>query len=544
MAEYTPEQWRDRLEHRLHERWSSWSLFDAYYVGDQRLNFATQKWNDTFAARFGKITDNWCPIVVDSTVERLTVQGFRFGQEQEADQEAWDIWQANNLDSGSEMAHTESVKLGESYWLVEPPLQQGGAPRITAEHPSQVIVAHVPGDRQRRMAAFKKWIGEDGYAYCTLYLPDFIYKWESKKPLDDGGVIKGKIDWIERLGDPGGRNALGVVPVIPLPNSPSMLYGGRSDLADIIDLQDAINKVLSDMMIGSEYQAFPQRVLTGVEIPRDENGQPLRAAALKAAHDRVWTFSNDQARVHEFSAADLKNYIDAKNSLVSDLAAQTRLPPQYVKGEITNASADALKMAEIGLVSRTRRKMPSFGAAHVEAIQLAFRSMGDEARANEIVAQTIWVDPESRSVAQVVDAAVKQKELNVPDEVLWEKIGYSPQEIERMRTVQAQDVLFQDVSGIESVPTSGETETGNEGQISAWLDELLRYVREGNAEAIAVLLASGWPDQWDESIDEMTYAGREGDLELLRRIIVVLRSVNGPADAGTIRSLLAQITGN
>jgi len=544
MAEYTPEQWRDRLEHRLHERWNDWSLFDAYYVGDQRLNFATQKWNDTFAARFGKITDNWCPIVVDSTVERLTVQGFRFGQEQEADQAAWDIWQANNLDSGSEMAHTESVKLGESYWLVEPPLQAGGAPRITAEHPSQVIVAHVPGDRQRRMAAFKKWIGEDGYAYCTLYLPDFIYKWESKKELDKGGVIKGQIDWVERMGDPGGRNSLGVVPVIPLPNSPSMLYGGRSDLADIIDLQDAINKVLSDMMIGSEYQAFPQRVLTGVEIPRDENGQPLRAAALKAAHDRVWTFSNDNAKVHEFSAADLKNYIDAKNSLVSDLAAQTRLPPQYVKGEITNASADALKMAEIGLVSRTRRKMPSFGAAHVEAIQLAFQSMGDNERAGEVLAHTIWVDPESRSIAQVVDAAVKQKELNVPDEVLWEKIGYSSSEIQRMRTVQAQDILFQDISAVEAVPTSGETQTGNEGQISAWLDELLRYVREGNAEAIAVLLASGWPDQWDQSIDEMTYAGREGDLELLRRIIAVLRSVNGPADAATIRSLLSQIQGN
>jgi hypothetical protein len=456
MAEYTPEQWRDRLEHRLHDRWSKWSLFDAYYVGDQRLNFATQKWNDTFAARFGKITDNWCPIVVDSTVERLTVQGFRFGQEQEADQAAWDIWQANNLDSGSEMAHTESVKLGESYWLVEPPLQAGGAPRITAEHPSQVIVAHVPGDRRRRMAAFKKWIGEDGYAYCTLYLPDFIYKWESSKPLDDGGVIKGQIDWVERMGDPGGRNTLGVVPVIPLPNSPSMLYGGRSDLADIIDLQDAINKVLSDMMIGSEYQAFPQRVLTGVEIPRDENGQPLRAAALKAAHDRVWTFSNDNARVHEFSAADLKNYIEAKNSLVSDLAAQTRLPPQYVKGEITNASADALKMAETGLVSRTRRKMPSFGSAHVEAIQLAFRSQGDEDRATEIVAHTIWVDPESRSIAQVVDAAVKQKELNVPDEVLWEKIGYSSSEIQRMRTVQAQDLLFQDAGqvALEQVPIS------------------------------------------------------------------------------------------
>ena len=538
MAEYTPDEWRDRLEKRLHDRWSSWATYDAYYEGDHRLQFATARWNETFGAKFGKITDNFMPIVVDSTVERLSVQGFRFGQEQEADSAAWEIWQANNLDSAAEMAHTEAVKLGESYWLVEPPIEPNGAPRITAEHPSQVIVAHVPGDRSRRMAGFKKWIGEDGYAYCVLYLPQAVYKWESSKPLNDGGVVKGKVDWVVRQSDPGGRNPLGVVPVIPLPNSPSMLRGGHSDIAQVIDLQDAINKILSDMMIGSEYQAFPQRVLTGVEIPRDENGQPLRAAALKAAQDRVWTFANDNARVHEFSAAQLSNYIEAKNSLVSDLAAQTRLPPQYIKGEITNASADALKMAETGLVSRTRRKMPSFGAAHVEAIQLAFFSIGDVERANEIVGQTIWVDPESRSMAQVVDAAVKQKELNVPDEVLWEKIGYSPQEIERMRTLQTQDLFFQDAM----IGQPSEGQRTDEGEISQWLDQLLALVRNGDLQAVAELLANGWPAQWDREIDEMTYAGREGDLDVLRRIVTALRAVgSGPITLEAVRDALARV---
>ena len=537
MAEYTPEQWRDRLEKRLHDRWSSWATYDAYYEGDHRLQFATARWNETFGAKYGKITDNFMPIVVDSTVERLSVQGFRFGQEQEADTDAWDIWQANNLDSAAEMAHTEAVKLGESYWLVEPPLEEGGAPRITAEHPSQVIVAHVPGDRRRRMAGFKKWIGEDGYAYCVLYLPEAVYKWEGSKPLNDGGMVKGKVDWVVNDLNPGGRNPLGVVPVIPLPNSPSMLRGGASDIAGVIDLQDAINKILSDMMIGSEYQAFPQRVLTGVEIPRDENGQPLKAAALKAAQDRVWTFANDNAKVHEFSAAQLSNYIDAKNSLVSDLAAQTRLPPQYIKGEITNASADALKMAETGLVSRTRRKMPAFGAAHVEAIQLAFLSVGDEARAREIVAQTIWVDPESRSMAQVVDAAVKQKELNVPDAVLWEKIGYSPQEIQRMEALQAQSIFLQ--APLEAATAPQQSNGNDQGQISEWLDELLALVRIGDYAGVAALLANGWPTQWDRAIDEMTYAGREADLETLRQIVQALRAIRqGPVTAESVRQLL------
>jgi hypothetical protein len=442
MPELKPEDWRDRIEKRLHSEWAGLLKYDLYYEGDHNLNFATSKWNETFASKFGKISDNFCPIVVDSAVERLSVQGFRFGSSQEADSLAWDLWQENVLDAEAEMAMTESVKLGYSFWMVEPPVGDA-APRITAEHPSQVCVVHVPGDRRRRMAAGKKWTGEDGHAYFNLYLPEAVYKWVTKKPTADsgsGGLFGSKNKWVLRES---GANPLGVVPIIPLPNAPSMLHGGRSDLADILDLQDAINKVLADMLIGSEYQAFPQRVLTGVEVPRDEKGVPLRAAALKAAQDRVWTFPNADAKFGEFSAADLSNYIKAKDSLIADLAAQTRLPPQYVTGEITNASAEALKMADMGLVSRVKRKMPGFGTGHVEALQIAFRSMGDTERAEEIHAQTIWADPEIRSQAQTVDAAVKQKELNVPNEVLWEKIGYSPQEIERMKVRADTDAILE-----------------------------------------------------------------------------------------------------
>jgi hypothetical protein len=62
------------------------------------------------------------PLVVESSVERLKVQGFRFGKSVfEADDDAWAIWQENDLDAESDMAHTEAVKLGEAYWLVAPP---------------------------------------------------------------------------------------------------------------------------------------------------------------------------------------------------------------------------------------------------------------------------------------------------------------------------------------------------------------------------------------------------------------------------------------
>jgi hypothetical protein len=87
-----------------------------------------------------------------------------------------------------------------------------------------------------------------------------------------------------------------------------MLGGGQSDLKVVIPIQDALNKLLSDMLIGAEYQAFPQRVLLGVEIPKDPiDRQPMPAAQLQASQSRLWAFGNPDAKVAEFKAADLSS---------------------------------------------------------------------------------------------------------------------------------------------------------------------------------------------------------------------------------------------
>jgi hypothetical protein len=440
----TPSEWRDVLAARLDQRWNKLAVYDAYYEGDQPLHYATEKFNEVYGGLFHALSDNWCQIVVDSSVERLRVQGFRFGQQQEADGDAWDIWQANGLDGEANMLHTEAVKLSEAYWLVSPP-NGDGVPRITAEHPSQVIVAVDPANRRKRLAALKKWKDDDGYVRANVYLPDQVYKWRTKQqPTIIDGMVDYRTDrWnlIERI-----RNPLGTVPVVPAPNNPSMLKGGKSDLSGgVIELQNAINKLLADMLIGSEYKAFPQRVLLGIDAPKDANGRPIPLSQVEAASAKshLWMFPGKDAKAFEFSPADLTNFRGAIDGLIRDLTAQTRTPPHYVSGQIVNASGDALKAAETGLVSKVRDKMDPFGEAHEEAMRLAFRAISpDDPRAQATDAETIWRDPESRSQAEVVDAATKLATLGVPNEVLWEKCGFSPQEIDRMKQMAETDALL------------------------------------------------------------------------------------------------------
>ena len=438
MADRTPAAWLDLLERRLHERWSRWQVFDSYYEGEHNLSGWLRSVQSAFQGTvvgnlLRDLRDNYMQLVVDAPAERLRVQGFRFGDQEDADTDAWRIWQANGLDAQANMIHTESIKLGESYWLVQP----GDVPRITAEHPSQMIVACAPGDRRTRLAALKKWTDDDGFAFANVYLPDRVVKYRSNDPVRQFD----RLSWVQLQTIP---NPLGEVPVVPIPNSPSMLRGGRSDLAfGATSLQDQIVKTVADLLIGAEYHGLPQRVLLGVEPPRDpDTNRPIPFE--QAAKSRLWYFNSKDAKAHEFSQADLKGLRDSIDGFIGDLAAQTRIPIYYFRPQaISNISAEALIGLDAGLVSKTNDKKDPFGEGHEEAMRLAFKSIDEnDPRAQATDAETIWADTESRSQAQVVDGAVKLATIGVPQEALWERIGASPQEVDRWKAMQAEQEII------------------------------------------------------------------------------------------------------
>lgn len=434
MPPETPEQWLPVLEQRLTEQQAEIKLFEQYFAGEHRMAFATTKFRMAFGSLFKAFADNWCQTIVEAPVERLIIEGFRFGDTEQADSRAWEIWQANSLDADSAMAHTEAVKDGKAFLLVEPPAESGGNPRITVEHASQVVVACSGANRRERVAALKKWHDDsDEFEYATLYLPDQIVKWRSSSPVKTG---RNKIKWEERPEDPGGGNPLGIVPVVPLLNNPTMLSGGRSDLETAIPIQDAINKELADMLVASEFAAFMQRWATGVEVPTDDDGQPVPVVQLKAALSGMLAVPNKDAKFGQFEASQLSNYTGAVETLLQHLAAQTRTPPHYLIGKIVNSSGDALKAAETGLVAKVKRKQLDFAEGWEEAMRLAFLAAGEPKEGADTAAETIWRDAEYRSEAEQADAAIKKAALGIPKPALWEMVGATPKQIEQWKQLR------------------------------------------------------------------------------------------------------------
>jgi hypothetical protein len=403
--------------------------FHAYYQGVQRIAFATAKWRETFGTLFNELADNWCQLVVDAAVERLSIVGFRFGaaDDEVADEQAWALWQANYLDADSTLAHTEACKVGVSYVLVVPNPDDPDTPRITVEDATQMIALQAPDDRRQRIAALKRWDELDGTQRAVLYTPDAFFRFARSKSgkqwLSDGSV----------------PNIAGVVNAVPMLNTPTMMGVGISDLNVVIPLQDAVNKLLADMLVNSEYVAYPQRYATGLEIPTDpETGRPLDREKFLSSVSRLWVAEDENVKFGQLAEADGGGYVKQIEVLIQHVAAQTRTPPHYLLGQSGNfPSGESLKATETGLVAKVRRKQVTFGETWEEAMRLAFLYRGDQARGAASNAETLWKDPESRSEGELVDALIKLQSIGYPLEVLWAMHGESPQQIERMRRLKA-----------------------------------------------------------------------------------------------------------
>lgn len=397
---------------------------DRYYRGEHPLAFASEKFEKAFGGLFRMFADNWVPLVVDAVRQRLHVTGFRF-RDVEADDAAWEMWQANYLDADSDILHTDAMVYGRSYVSVG--ANDDGPPLITVESPKNVIVKVSEDSRRRRLAALRVFKDDDGTKAATLYTPDEVWRWiQTSSSMANGGSwqLRAEVE----------DNELGRVPIVPFLNRPRLDPWGYPEIANVLPLQDAVNKLVADMLVASEYTSLPQRYATGLEIERDPvTNEPKDPFPAKA---RLWQSEAPDAKFGQFQAGDLGNYVRAVEMLIQHVASQTSTPPHYfyLKGEFP--SGESIKSAEAGLVAKANDKTRTFGESWEEVMRLAFRAMGDP-RADDTMAETIWADVEIRTESQHVDAVLKKLALGVPNEQLWEDLGYSPPQIKRFAELRA-----------------------------------------------------------------------------------------------------------
>lgn len=433
------------LDMELQRRRPAIERNDAYYRGDQPLCFASDQFRKFHGARYRDFSDNWVQVVADSPVERLTVNGIMPAGADKVDDESWRVWQHNALDADSQLGFLGAVTAGRSFALVWGDPADPDTPCVTFEDATQCIILYEPGSRRKRIAALKRW-SDGGTEFSTLYLPGEVWKFElgirhtpDKSPNIEQAEQETQ-EWIPReTGDEPNpqRNPMGVVPMVELPNKPTLVGDPISDVRGVVAMQDAVNLLWAQLFTASDYASFPQRIVTGAEIPEipilDASGQIVGSRPVdleRFAVDRVMFFEGENVKTSEWTAANLSAYTDVIEVAVGHIAAQTRTPQHYLIGKMANLSGDALIAAETGLVKRIEEKQIWFGQALRELFSLIALAQGSDAKARTISGgRVLWADAESRSHAQLSDALLKLKQIGFPFEWLALRYGLTPTEI-------------------------------------------------------------------------------------------------------------------
>lgn len=370
----------------------------------------------------------WPRTTVDALEERLDVQGFRYASSSDGDDELWRIWQTNNLDEESQLAHLEALIYGCAYSCVGS--GDDGSPLVTIESPRHMSVLWDP--RWRRITSALRVYGGDDYGrnrQATLYLPDqTIY------------LAQGVGGWDIEERD---QHNLGEVPVARLANRQRVSdRDGMSEITpEIMKITDAACRTLLAMEVAREFYAAPQRYILGASEDDFVGADGSPKTPWETYLGRYLALTRDEdgnlPQVGQFTSHDPSAYTKILDSLTEQMATASDLPPYRLGKTTANpASADAIRSAENGLIKKAERRQTSFSGGWEATMRLALRVMhGGTLPPEANLIETLWGSAATPTPAATADAIAKQiagGAIPATSDVTREKLGYSVVERQRL----------------------------------------------------------------------------------------------------------------
>lgn len=463
------------------ERLRKYSMYWNYYEGNQRLAFATEKFKESFGNLFREFAENACPAVVDSLVDRLKLIGFRSNQATQKEveipslvpdspprkriatsdpmgQKAWDIWTRNYMDLRSKDVHREASMMGDSYVIVWP--GDEGYPEIWPQIANEMSVQYDPNRQGEIYRACKRWFDPiAGVWRLNIFSDELICKYESKKTTH--GFPSQAVDFIltDEIANPYSR-----IPVFHFARGAENRFG-RSDLKDVIPIQDALNKAVMDMLIAMEFASFKQRYIIGMEVDLDEEtGQPRDATMRNYGADRMMAIPNEDAKVGQFDATDLGQFLRVQEKFWASIARVSGTPLHYffiTQGDFP--SGEAQKAAEARFSTRIEDSQIGFGNVWESVMEFALELDGEEYD-ETLEFSSIWSNATPRSEAELADTAIKKKAIGFSRSYLLKEFGLSDTEVDEMLAeVDAEAMQKVSLDLMKMTPQDGQGPQQNQG---------------------------------------------------------------------------------
>ena len=445
-------------------------LYRAYYDGKQNLAFATPKFDATFGKLFSEFAYNRCGSVVDAVADRLKLTGFSVstdtGEVDDTAQSTVDLyWRINRLDRLQGDLTTEALRTGDAYAIVwpEPHPSYGIVPRIYINN-ADVIAIRYDDDTKTKMVAVKAW-REGKFWRFNFYYSDLIYKFVALEPKDelpkDFSSLRlweprpqAVADGLETLEPNPLPNPFGVIPVFHAANNARDGDWGRSELANVLPLQDALNKACTDLMVAMEYGAFPQRWAVGLQVGLPDPATGKVRNPFREGPGQVWT-GNQGAQFGSFPTTDLAQFTAVQSSLDTYIANVARIPSHWLQMSGNFPSGESLKTAEAPFVAKLADRQVELGQFWEDVFGFAMLTSGYSL----LNLQPIWQSPELRSEQDMLDAALKKSALGWSTHQIQRELGLDQSVIDLMeqeRLDSMRDSQMQMLAGLGTgVPSGG-----------------------------------------------------------------------------------------
>lgn len=423
-----------------------YTIFAQYYIGNHRLAFASEKFRNAFGRLFALFADNVCPSIIDVVADRLNVTGFQCAEDPDlldkgidkVDDEladwAWkNIWEYNRMTRKAGEVHQEALRAGDSYVLVWP--NEEGRPII---HPQQanLCTLHVnQEDPTQKVWGAKGWVeAETQMGRINLYLPDRIEKYVTINKVTSltGGATLPVRDNAWKPFDVKGEtwpleNQWGEIPMFHFSNNSMVGEMGKSELKDIIPLQDALNKCILDMMVAMEFCALPQRWIAGMDIEVDTT-TGLPRLPFQPGVDRIWTVNDTEVKFGQFDQARLNEFLQVADHFRMEMARISGIPLHYFNMSGNPPSGEALRALEARLIKKAKDRQQSFGDTWEDVINFCLKIMN---KTGNIV--LTWEDPAPVSELDHTQALLNKKLIGISEKQALIELNYSEQQIEQMQ---------------------------------------------------------------------------------------------------------------
>ena len=459
-------------------------LARKYYAGDHDAQLSERQKEFLYPDKKGedRFSLNYCKTIVDAVVERLLVAGFESvggedapaGGKAAADplaQWASDVWAENRMDGQQAVTHMGAVRDGEAFifiewdedqertaWLPHPrytdPLNGGEGFGCKAFYPN--------GDTSQPMEkASKRWSERyrDGdrnrqRVRMNAYYPDRVERFVLDTENNEAGWSHFEDDgepwllpWVTKDVPPGAYDQDGDwipnpeakplgIPIIHF-HSPEL----RSELWNAIVPQNLINKTALDIIASADSAGFPIRVIKGGMPTKDGLPPESDGSNYISLFPGAWIEVPTDGDLTVLQPADMGPLLETLDSWIVKLAQITDTPTSRFQITRQIAAEGTLKQQEAPLLAKVRARSVLFGNAWEDCLSMTARLARFY---NQDVAEgtlsTLWEPAETRDDKAFREAMKLEMEMGVPREMLWAKLGYTQDQIDKMKAMSAEEM--------------------------------------------------------------------------------------------------------